>query len=375
MRHLYLNGLDVMKRLMFVAPALSIGGLQFHLVRLVNYLRREGYPVTVAIFSNENDLLSSFEGEVNVVCIAGRSSNPLTWLRLSHEIRKRDPDIVIGWSTFPSLVLCILKSFKSCRTTVITELNYPPLAYGSGLKGRLIRLACRLLYGVVDKITANSDQTLAYLKKRHGKVCVARILNPVELAGSSSNERVDDRWCKAGLKVLAVGRLLNRHKGFDVLLDAMPQVVRKFPDARLLIVGEGPDRMALEAQIESLALKEIVYLPGADTNIVSYLGLADVFVVPSNYEGFPNVLIEAMMSGAVVVSTDCQTGPAEIVVNGTNGYLVSVGNPDELASGIIEAGSLNNFSRSEVGALARQAASRFSVQNAGRRYVSDIVES
>lgn len=362
-----------MRRLMFIAPALGIGGLQFHLVRLVNDLARNGYPVTILLLSRQAELASQLEPAVTCAFVPGRSSNPRTWLKLWQEIRHRDPEVIIGWSTFPSLILCVLKAFGLRMEVVATELNYPPLAYGIGWKANFMHALTKRLYGHADQINANSGETVRYLQGRHLKSRVVRILNPVELADAPARVSADEAWRQAPLKILTVGRLLNRHKGFDKLLQAMHIVHETVPEAKLLIVGEGPDRPELEKMINDLALSNIVFLHGADTSMKPLLDMADIFVVSSNYEGFPNVLIEAMMAGRVTVSTDCLTGPSEIIEDRVNGYLAKVGDPRSLASNIIEASLLPTTAREVLGEKARAATSIFTVENAGIRYVHDVL--
>jgi glycosyltransferase involved in cell wall biosynthesis len=129
--------------------------------------------------------------------------------------------------------------------------------------------------------------------------------------------------------LLAVGRL-SRQKGFDLLLEAWSTLAGQQPRWRLVILGEGPDRQALEAQIQALGLVQAVLLPGRAGNVSEWYRRADLFVLSSRFEGFPNVLAEAMASGLAVVSTDCPTGPAAIVRDGVDGLLVPVDQPAAL---------------------------------------------
>jgi glycosyltransferase involved in cell wall biosynthesis len=129
--------------------------------------------------------------------------------------------------------------------------------------------------------------------------------------------------------LVAVGRL-HEQKDFQTLLRAFA-LVRARRSARLIILGEGPERPALEAGVAKLGLTEDVDLPGFVPNPYAFMAGASQFVLSSRYEGLPTVLIEAMACGCPVVSTDCPSGPGEILDNGKYGRLVPVGDAAALA--------------------------------------------
>jgi len=124
--------------------------------------------------------------------------------------------------------------------------------------------------------------------------------------------------------IVGIGRLAEQ-KGFDLLLAAFARIARQLPEWRLVILGEGMLRSALERQVKTLGLGARVALPGVVTDTHAWLRRAGLFVLSSRFEGFPNVLLEAMANGAPVVATDCPSGPSDIVLHGHNGLLVPVG--------------------------------------------------
>ncbi|MBY4949063.1 glycosyltransferase family 4 protein [Cupriavidus respiraculi] len=133
--------------------------------------------------------------------------------------------------------------------------------------------------------------------------------------------------------VLAVGRL-TRAKGFDVLLQAWARVSPRFPEWRLRIVGDGEERTALEAQRDALGISATVTLPGGTTDTASEYTRASVFCLSSRYEGFGLVLIEAMAYGLPIVSTQCETGPSDLLAHNANAWLVEVEDAAALADGL-----------------------------------------
>ena len=131
-----------------------------------------------------------------------------------------------------------------------------------------------------------------------------------------------------------MGRL-EKQKDFPTLIRAFAQVQQQFP-VRLMILGEGPERSSIEAIVEELGLKESITLPGFVANPYAYMAGSAVCVLSSAWEGFGNVLVEAMAAGTPVVSTDCESGPAEILANGQYGKLVAVGDIQGMVEAIIE---------------------------------------
>jgi glycosyltransferase involved in cell wall biosynthesis len=144
-------------------------------------------------------------------------------------------------------------------------------------------------------------------------------------------------WFEAGQPpvVLAVGRL-TKQKDFPTLIRAFSQVRRDRP-VRLLILGEGPDRPALEALVNHLGLQHDIAMPGFVENPYAYMSRASLYVLSSRWEGLPTVLIEALYCGAPVIATDCPSGPREILADGQHGLLVPVGDETALTQAI-EAG-------------------------------------
>lgn len=202
--------------------------------------------------------------------------------------------------------------------------------------------AARLLYPRADAVIAPSqgvaDDLIAHVGISPEKVHV--IYSPTVSSDllRQAAEPITHRFLTApeGKLFLGVGRL-NEAKGFDTLIAAFARVADKLPTARLIILGEGPSRISLEAQCDRLGIRDKVDLPGFVNNPFPYMKAADVFVLSSRWEGLPNVLIQALACGTTSVSTDCPSGPNEILEHGRHGYLVPVNDPEDLASKMLLA--------------------------------------
>jgi glycosyltransferase involved in cell wall biosynthesis len=197
------------------------------------------------------------------------------------------------------------------------------------------------------------------------------IYNPVITPAMEAlaRERVDDPWFAPGQPpvILGVGRL-NRQKDFATLVRAFA-AVRQRREARLVILGEGDERAALERLIAELAVAQDVALPGFRTNAVAHMAHSAVFALSSAWEGLPTVLIEALAAGAAVVSTDCPSGPREILQDGRLGALVPVGDPAALAAAI-----LDTLDR-PAGASPREALALFTMDAAVDHYLRLIEDA
>jgi glycosyltransferase involved in cell wall biosynthesis len=194
------------------------------------------------------------------------------------------------------------------------------------------------------------------------------IYNPAyrEAYVASAQDPVDHPWLvdKAGPVVIAAGRL-HFVKGFHDLLEAFAIVRRRRP-ARLIILGEGKERAELEAHVDRLGLKDSVSMPGRVPSTAPWFARADLFVLTSKREGLPAVLIEALSVGVPVVSTDCPSGPQEILDGGRLAPLVPVGDPPALAEAMLR---VLDGPRPDAAPLMARAA-EFSLERALARYLA-----
>lgn len=195
----------------------------------------------------------------------------------------------------------------------------------------------RQSYKQADRVICLSDSMVEDMVAKFGlpRDKIVRIYNPADV------ERVREQatlgmnpYSGPGPHLVGAGRL-TRQKGFDILLEAMPEVLQAFPTATLTILGEGPLKETLREQSQRLGIGTAVYLAGFESNPWPYLKHADVFVLPSRYEGLPNVMLEALALGTPVVAADCPGAIREMRDLGTGIILVPMEDPVAVARAII----------------------------------------
>jgi glycosyltransferase involved in cell wall biosynthesis len=176
---------------------------------------------------------------------------------------------------------------------------------------------------------------------------VTRIYNPAwnDRMAAQKGRRVSHRWLRKERRyptLISVGRL-TRQKDYPTLLRAFADVLKR-RKAKLIILGEGEDRLSLERLSKQLGIDEDVDMPGYVEDPIAHVASADLFVLSSAWEGFGNVIVEALGAGTPVIATDCQSGPAEILGGGRYGRLVPVGDSNALARAVLEELSMERSS-------------------------------
>jgi glycosyltransferase involved in cell wall biosynthesis len=327
----------------FFLPSLHGGGAQRVVVNLIQGIVERGLPVDVVLVAAEGAFLDQLPEAVRLVDLRAprvlRSLPPLI-----RYLRRERPRVLVSSMTHANLVALWAAKLARRNTPVIVTVHTTH-SRGSGKNGRpaggLRPRLMRAFYPWSARVVAVSrgaaDDLISTVGVPPHRVEV--IYNPVITPAMAqlARQATDHPWLAPGQPPVIVGAgRLTRAKDFPTLIRAFAEV-RRQRQARLIILGEGEERANLMALVDELGLGDDVTLPGFRENALAYMASSAVFVLSSAWEGLPTVLIEALAAGARVVSTDCPSGPREILQGGRLGALVPVGDPAALARAITES--------------------------------------
>jgi glycosyltransferase involved in cell wall biosynthesis len=318
------------------------GGAQRAMVNVANGLTRLGQNVEIVMPEAEGPHLCELLPDIQICNLATRNPVKVVF-RLVRYLRERHPSRMLSAQQQTNIAAILARQVAGIPLhLLVNQQNQLSLLAKSDhrIVVRFLPYLARILYPRADGIVAVSQGVAEDLIEAMAipveKISV--IYNPVvterlfDLA-QENLERADLIALNQPI-ILGAGRL-TKQKDFTTLIRAFANV-RAQLDSHLIIIGEGEDRFQLEQLVRDLDLTENVSFPGYVDNPYSYMARASLFVLSSAWEGFGNVLVEAMAVGTPVVSTDCPSGPSEILEGGKYGNLVQVGDEVQLAKAMIE---------------------------------------
>ena len=351
-------------RLTLVIPSLSGGGAERAAVLLAGGLLQKNYQVSlVTIAGTERDFYKVPDGVHRLALnIARNSPTPFhalwnnlyrLWV-LRQTIRALQPDTVISFLVETN-ILTLLALIQTNYPVLVSEQNNP----GTGTKNVWKKLR-HWIYPLANKVVSVSEGVDNYFDEWLPKTQRAVIFNPLQPINDEAGTFDLPKGADPNKKwVIAMGRLVYQ-KNFELLLSAFHKIIDRYPEWQLLIFGEGTMRTELENLRDQLGLGDRVLLPGQTNNPIAVLKASQLFILSSRWEGLPAVLFEALACGLPVVSTDCPSGPREIIRDGVDGILV----PNEDLSALIavmERLMSDEEERKRLAARAPEVAERFSL--------------
>lgn len=356
-------------RILVVIPSLARGGAE----RVVSLLSKEWareHDVTLALFDARHPVYPYGGRLVDLACSASpgvrsKATNAfLRVLRLSRLIRATQPDRIITFmesANFPATLAAVR---TGVRDRLVVSVHNDPAHFP-----KVYRSLIPWLYRLPGRVVAVSNGVAEALARMGvPRTKLHAIPNPIALDDLQKSLGVGDPGLPdiPGRFILGVGRL-HQQKGFDRLLKAFARIAAA--DLRLVILGEGSERDKLQAQAEDLGIGPLVHFPGAVENPFPWYRQAACFVLSSRYEGFSNVLIEAMACGCPVVSFDCHYGPSEIIEDGVSGLLVPEGDVEGLARAIRRVLEDDRL-RQALRKAGKERARQFDVKEVARQWLS-----
>lgn len=331
---------------------------------------RLGHNVEFVLMRATGDFLAEVRCEFTIVALATPRTRGVP-RALARYLRERRPDAVIAnmWPLTSAAVIGKVISRQPCHLLLVEHCTLSQqYATWGGLHKLLLSASISATYRFANRIAAVSEGTgndiarLAQVRPEQ----VAVLHNPIPQRPTPDTEAratADALWaCPVGQRILTVGSLKDQ-KNHPLLLRAFASMER--PDARLMLLGKGENEVALRALASDLGIADRVIFAGFHADPSPFYATADLFVLSSDYEGFGNVIVEALSFGLPVVATDCPSGPAEILGGGQFGRLVPVGDSQALARAMEDALA----ARMDRDTLIRRA-SDFAPEIAARKYLN-----
>ena len=377
------------RRVVLYIDSLKTGGAERVTLLFARWLAQEGWRATVLTrHGPSRDFYPVPAGVHRAIepsdppwlrCL-GLLGFPLRVLRLRAWLQRHQPDLVLGMTTLPAIKLLLAVRGMACPC-IVSERNFPPLKR-PGWPWRLLR---RLTYPWAQLHLVQTESTGRWLAQHlnaRPQLCLA---NPVAWPLPRFAPDPDPTDWLARQKVgadqqvlLAVGTKAHQ-KGFDRLVAMFALLRERHPQVHLVILGmdsvpyHGVDQQAQLRRMLPQASHSL-HFPGRVGNVQDWYERADLFLLPSRYEGFPNVLLEAMASGCCCVSSDCPQGPAELIRDGVNGRLLpNDANPQTWAD-VVSALLVDSDVRRRLACRALEVRQRFSEGRLRQCFMSGVLQ-
>lgn len=356
-------------RIAVFLPSLRGGGAERVAVTLANAFARSGSSVDLVLVTREGPYLSEVAAGVRIVDLKARRVLG-SLIPLVRYLRSARPTALLSTFHHANVLALVARRLAGVRMRVVVraqDMRVSVIPGGTQISGRAVAWLAPKAYRRADAIVAVSRGVADDLCRAEPRLRdrVRVIFNPVvsDELFLRARDAPAHRWFLEHVPVvIAVGRLVAA-KDYATLLGAFAQV-RQRQETRLVILGEGDERRDLETLAVELGIGDSVAMPGFAANPFAAVARARVFVLSSRTEGLPNALVQALALGARIVSTDCPSGPREILQDGRFGRLVPVGDVDGLARALIAA------LQDPAPSIPEEAFASFRVDDVSRQYLA-----
>jgi len=332
-----------MAEVMLFLPDLTIGGAERVVVNLFNHWtpeQRTKWTPTLVLRRHSGGLCDQLPSWVNVITLnlprAGLRSSIGTVWRLGMLMRRRHPQVIVAFHTATFSTVVFASRFSSRRTKIVVSVNNPfSRFYGSAhtIRWKLFyKFACKLtdcFWAVTPGIAEEMYSSFGIPKR---KITILHTSVDIDHVSASRNTPVSHHaFDRSDVPVIITAGRLTAQKRLDVLLQAASLLAPK-NEFNLVIIGDGVLRERLEQLASRLGISDRTFFVGFVPNLWAFISKSSVFALASDYEGFGNVLIEAMACGVPVVATRAPFGPEYVISNEENGLLVPTRDPNALAN-------------------------------------------
>lgn len=370
--------------LLCYTSSLGSGGAEKLCQRIANVISQNGHDVTVAVARQGGSYECDLSSDVSFVVLSNGWLNSSTW-RLMRSVRplrryiaNNQPDVVFSLMDHVNVRLMrALGGLDNPPPSVLSVHNNPKRRFGNeaSWRNRVLFWRMKRSYPDADRVVAPSKGVAEHYQEmgllREEQLSVIYNAGVDDAVYEAQKEPLCSQTPPEDTPLLVACGSLTRQKGYPYLLDAFKKVRGRI-GAELWILGEGDRRNEIETQIRELGLEEAVTLLGFRENPFKFMAAADVFVLPSLWEGFGIVLVEAMACGTPVVATDCPHGPGEIITHEETGLLVPPANDDALSETLLRLLGNKNL-REQLAGNGQERAQDFHAETVGQQYL-DLFE-
>lgn len=339
------------KKICIAIHGLAHAGAERVAASWANYLAKQGHSVSVIVYAHSENAYDLGEN-VRVIPLAETRESYFKMtkveqiLRIRKTVRQECPQCIISF--LPKMQISMMLATLGMRVKRIETVRNNPWIDQDVAGKRFLWDMCFLRS---HKIIVQTKEQSLYFPEKLRKKCVV-ISNPVDSAFLNDWKVYRDEGIH---RFVAVARL-NKQKNYPMMIRAFARASEKEPALTLDIYGQGSGEMLQKTQtlIDSLGMGERIRLCGWRKNISEELKQYDAFLMSSDYEGMPNALAEAMATGLICLSTDCKTGPKDMIDSGKNGFLAETGNEQSFAEGIEKIMQLSLDQCAAMGTAARE---------------------
>jgi glycosyltransferase involved in cell wall biosynthesis len=338
-------------KLLMIIPTLSSGGAERVITEMANYWCIKGWEITLITLSGgqEADFYKLESGVKRLLVDVNGESKLLGNFKRVKLLRSmmisEKPNIIISFIDVAN-ILSLLARVGLKVPIIVSERIDPSINPDIRFQWALIR---RVMYRFSNLVITQTDNAKDWIKKKCNAYAIAlpNPLRALEATPSLTRKNI----------ILSIGRLTHQ-KGFDVLIKSFSDIIENVGGWELIILGEGEERENLENYIDHLELNKSVTLVGRVKDVGLYIQTAGIVVQASRYEGFPNAVLESMGYGSPVISSDCLSGPSEMISDGINGFLFPVDDNKKLSE-IMYQLIADSELRARIGVRAKEVNSRF----------------
>ncbi len=360
-----------MKKILFAIANLKGGGAERVVSVWSSQLAEQGYEVAVfTYYTDDNEYAIS--NKVKRITISKTKDENLSFSYIKRfklirrAVKEFAPDTIISF--LPRMQIWMMFATIGLKCDMIQTVRISPWHHRSGKGETFLWKRC---FRKADKILLQSNDQKPFFSKKVQKKCfvVPNPLNSLYVENSIS------AYSSKTVKFIANGRLSGQ-KNYALMIDAFAKSAQQNHDITLDIFGAENDVTFSELQlrIDNYNLSDRIKLRGWTKDVLKELTMHDAFIMTSNFEGMPNALAEAMAVGLPCISTDCKTGPADLIDDNKNGFLVEVGNKDELSDTISKVASFDAETAKKIGEAARQKILSFCSEENSLKKLIELIE-